>query len=87
MNETSGSFVFAQPIIVKFLTNENMKPAEILMRLRVQFSNEMLSRTKVYDWSMSFKKGQIEVENMPRPHLLQGRLWPAFFGTFRHLIY
>jgi len=27
----------AQRIIVKFLTNENVKPAEILKRLRAQF--------------------------------------------------
>jgi len=46
-----------QLIIVKFLTNKNVKPFEILMRLRTQFSDETLSRTQVYDWSKSFKEG------------------------------
>jgi len=36
-------------IIVKFLTNENVKPAEILTRLRAQLGDEMLFRTQVYD--------------------------------------
>jgi hypothetical protein len=39
----------AQRIIVKLITNENVKPTEILMRLRAQFSDETLSRTQVYD--------------------------------------
>jgi len=52
----------AHCIIVKFLTNENVKPAEILMRLRAQFGDETLSRIQVYDWSKSFKEGRREVE-------------------------
>jgi hypothetical protein len=43
---------FARPIIVKFLTNENMKRAEIIMRLRAQFGDETLSWVYVYDWSV-----------------------------------
>jgi hypothetical protein len=39
----------AQRIVVTFLTNENVKPAKILMRLRAQFGDETLSRTRVYD--------------------------------------
>jgi hypothetical protein len=46
-----------QLIIVKFLTNKNVKPYESLMRLRTQFSDETLSRTQVYDWSKLFKEG------------------------------
>jgi hypothetical protein len=41
----------AQYINVKFLTNKNMKPAEILKRLKAQFSDEMLPRIQVHDWS------------------------------------
>jgi hypothetical protein len=48
----------AQSIVVKFLTNENVKPAEVLTRLRAQFSDETLSRTQVYDGSKSFKEGR-----------------------------
>jgi hypothetical protein len=41
----------AQRIIVKFPTNEKVKPTEIVQRLRAQFDYEMLSETQVYDWS------------------------------------
>jgi hypothetical protein len=54
----------AQDVIVKFLTNENAKSAEILMRLRAQFDDETLLRTQVYDKSKSFKEGRTEIENM-----------------------
>jgi hypothetical protein len=37
----------AQRIIVKILTNENVKPLQILKRLRAQFGDETLSRTQV----------------------------------------
>jgi hypothetical protein len=47
-----------------------MKPAEILMRLRAQLGDEMLSKTQVYDWHKSFKEGWREVENMQRKHNL-----------------
>jgi hypothetical protein len=40
----------ARLITVTFLTNGNIKPAEILIRLRAQFSKRMLSRTWVNDW-------------------------------------
>jgi hypothetical protein len=60
--------------IVKFVTNENVKLAEILISLRAQFSDETHSRIQVYEWKKSFKEGRTEVENMRRPHLLQGKL-------------
>jgi hypothetical protein len=47
-----------QCIVDKFLTNENVKAADILMRLRVDFGDKTFSRTQVYDWSNSFKEGQ-----------------------------
>jgi histone-lysine N-methyltransferase SETMAR len=65
MSVQGVSSAVAQRIIVKFLTTENVKPAEILMRLREQFGDETLSRTQVYDWSKSFKEGRTEVGNMP----------------------
>jgi hypothetical protein len=54
--------ILAQGVIVKFLTNENVKCPEILNRRRVQFGGETLSRTPVYDWSNSLKDGRTEVE-------------------------
>jgi hypothetical protein len=44
-----------QHITVKFPTNENVKPAKILMRLGAQLGDETLSRTQVYDRSKSLK--------------------------------
>jgi len=73
----------AQRIIVKFLTNENVKPAEILMRLTAQFDDEALSRTQTYDWSRPFKEGRTEVENMRRRHFLQVHIWLALLGTLK----
>jgi hypothetical protein len=53
-----------QCFIVKFMTNENMKPAEILMRFRAQFNDEILLRIQLYDCSNSFKEDETEAENM-----------------------
>jgi len=41
----------AQGFIVKLLTNENAKLAEILIRLRAEFGDENLTRNQVYGWS------------------------------------
>jgi hypothetical protein len=51
----------AKRITVKFISNEKIKPAEILRRLRAQFGDGTLSRTQVYDWSKYFKKCRTEV--------------------------
>jgi len=56
MSEQVVPLDVAQCIIVKFLTNKNVKPAEILMRLSAQFSDEMLSRTWVYMTGLSYLK-------------------------------
>jgi hypothetical protein len=53
-----------QRIIVKFLTKRNVKPADILMRLRAQFGDETFSTTQVYDWSKPFKDSRTEAGNM-----------------------
>jgi hypothetical protein len=60
--------------IFKFLTNLNVQPADILMRLRAQFGDETLSRIQVYGWNKSFQGGRAEVENTRRLHLLKGKL-------------
>jgi hypothetical protein len=57
MSEQVVLSAVAQRIIIKFLTNEIVKPPEILMRLRAQFGDETLSRIQVQDWSKSFKEG------------------------------
>jgi hypothetical protein len=79
--------VVAQRIVVKFLTNENVKSAEILKSLREQFDDETLSRIEVYDWSKSFKEGRTEIENLRRLHPLQGNLWQNDFWVSQGILF
>jgi len=76
----------AQRIIVKFVTKENVKPADILIRLRAQFRDETLSRIQMYDWTKSFEEGRTEIENTRRLQLLHEKLWPALLLLPRRLI-
>jgi hypothetical protein len=69
-------------IIVKFLTNESVKPADILVRLRAQFGDETLSKTQVYV-CLLFKRGRTGVEYVRRLRHLQGRLRTALSGSLR----
>jgi hypothetical protein len=73
MSEQVAPSAVAQRIIVKFLTNENVRLPYILMRLRAQFDDEKLSRIHVYDWSKLFKEGRRKVDNMRRLQHLQGK--------------
>jgi len=63
MSEREVPPAIAQHIIVKFLTNEGIKPSEILTRLRAQFGDMTLSSTQVYDWASKFKGGREAAEN------------------------
>jgi len=51
MSEQEVPSAVAKRIILKFLPNENTKPAEILRRLTAQFDVQMISRTQLYDWN------------------------------------
>jgi hypothetical protein len=62
ITEQVDPLAVAQNITVKFLTNENVKPAEILKKHSAQFSDKMLSRTQVCDWSRSFTEGKTELK-------------------------
>jgi hypothetical protein len=54
--------------LVKYLTNENTKLAEILPTVAAaQSGDETLSRAQVYDWSKSLKKGLINTPHARRP--------------------
>lgn len=63
MSEQEVTPAVAQRIIIKFLTNEGVKPSEILTRLTAQFGDATLSRTQVFDWAKKFKEGREVVEN------------------------
>jgi hypothetical protein len=80
MSEQVVPSAVAQRIIVKFITNENVKPDRILTRLTAQFGDETVSRAQAYNWRKSFKvKGRTEVKNTRRLKLLHGKIWPVFF--------
>lgn len=63
MSEQEVVPTVAQRIIIKFLTNEGVKPSEIFVRLTTQFGDKTLSRSQVYDWVNKFKGGRETVEN------------------------
>lgn len=52
-----------QWIIIKFLSNEGVKPPEILTRLRTQFGDSTQSQNRQYTWTREFKSGREHVEN------------------------
>lgn len=49
MSEQVVPISIAQPIIIKFLTRENMKPSEILTALRAQFGIKTFFETRLYE--------------------------------------
>jgi hypothetical protein len=67
---------------VKFILIENVKPAEILMKLRAQFGDEMLSRTQMYDWSRLFRKVQTKTKTTPSARKIMASV---FLGLLRCL--
>ena len=56
-----------QPIIIKFLTKENVKPSEICQKLERWLCEETLSDISVNKWSKASKNGRERVAN--EPHL------------------
>lgn len=76
----------AQRIIIKFLTNEGVKPAEIRDRLRAQFGENALSWPRVKAWCAEFKKGREKVENMSHPRRPRSSITPGNIAVVRELI-
>ncbi|KAG5328416.1 GVQW3 protein, partial [Acromyrmex charruanus] len=64
MSEQQVPASVAQRVIIKFLTKEGVKPCEILTRLKVQYGDDTLSKTQVFDWAKKFKSGRESVENV-----------------------
>jgi len=81
MNEQVVPSADEQSIIVKFLTNGNVKPAEILDRLRAQFGDETLSRTQVYDWYKSISGRPNKGSKHVRTASSAGKLMASVFGN------
>jgi len=51
--------------MMKFLVNEDVKPADIYKRLQAQYGDEMLSHSKIFEWSKRFKDGHTSVSDDP----------------------
>jgi hypothetical protein len=64
MSEQVFPSAVALGITVTFVTKENVKPFEVLTRLRAQFGHETLWRIQMYLWSNSFKEGRTEFKDM-----------------------
>jgi len=58
----------------KFLTTEDIKPGEILLRLEAQFGETCLKKTQVYHWHKKFLEGRVNVEKKPHDHRPQTSL-------------
>ena len=58
-----------QRSVVRFLFSEGVKPIEIHRRMRIQYGDRCMSRTKVYEWTEKSKNGVTSVEDSPRPGL------------------
>jgi len=57
------------------------------MRLRLQFGDEALSRTQVYDWIKSFEDGWTEVETCKDYTLCRESYGKHFLGLSGNLIH
>ena len=53
----------AQRVVMKFLTNENVGPNEILCRVCTQYGESALSKTQVKFWHKEFCGGRDAVQN------------------------
>jgi len=65
MADNSVSVCMEQCVVMKFLVNEGVKPADIYRRLQAQYSDERLSRCKTFEWCKRFKDGRTSVSDDP----------------------
>jgi hypothetical protein len=54
-----------QRSVIRFLSNEGMKPTEIHRRMKVQYGEACLSLQQVYEWSTKFRNSVISVADAP----------------------
>ena len=53
--------------VIRFLSNERVKPIEIHRRMKVQYGDACLSLQQVYEWTREFMNGISSVTDSPRP--------------------
>jgi len=54
-----------QRVVMRFLVNEGVKPADIYRRRQAQCGDEKLSRSKTYEWWKSFIDGRTSFSDDP----------------------
>ena len=54
-----------QRVVMKFLLNEGVKPADIYRRLQAHYDEETLSHSKRFEWCKRFKDGRRSVTDDP----------------------
>ena len=72
-----------QRSVIRFLSNEGVKPIEINRRMKVQYGDACLSLHQVYEWTRKFMNGTSTVTDSPRPgqahnHLEERLCWISF---------
>ena len=65
MADNSVSACMEKRVVMKFLANEGVKPADIYRRLQAQYCDETLSRSKKSEWCKRFKYGRTTVSDNP----------------------
>ena len=65
MADNSVSACMEQRVMMKFLVNEGVKPADIYRRLQAQYGDETLNRSKTFEWCKRFKHGCRSVSDDP----------------------
>ena len=80
MSEQEVPSSVTQHIIINFLTNEGVKPSEILTRLKVQ------SQNRVFTLARQFKDGRESVENKSHDRRPRSSLSNDYIHAIRELI-
>ena len=65
MADNNVSARMEQRVVMKFLVNGGVKPADIHRRLQAQRGDETLSRSKASEWCKRFKDGRTSVSDDP----------------------
>ena len=63
MVDSSVSACMEQRVVMKFLVNEGVNPADIYSRLQAQYDDEMRSRSKTFERCKHFKDGCTSVDD------------------------
>lgn len=65
MAEGHAEAVMEQRIIMRFLVKEGVKPSEIYQRVTLQYGEETVSKSTLYEWCKQFKDGREVVADLP----------------------